>query len=327
MLSPPVEPMLARSSAEVPAPAALSGGSWYEPKFDGYRCLLFVVGGAALVQSRRGHDITAAFPDVAAAAVAQLPPGSVVDGELVVWAGSGFDFGALQRRLTGGRSVGELVRQQPASVMLFDVLAVAGRDVRRHPLWERRRLLEAIAVDTAPPLQLVPYTTDVDQARTWVRDYAAARVGIEGLVVKGVGTSYESGKRGWVKYRIRDTVEAVVGAVTGSLEHPESLVLGYYDTVGDLVVAGATTPLTRRQQDQVAGHLRRSAGGHPWPEWIGSGRLGHWGGPPRAVTRVDPVLVVEISADTAVTAGAWRHVTRFVRVRPDLNASDVPAPS
>lgn len=136
-----------------------------------------------------------------------------------------------------------------------------------------------------------------------MRDYAAARVGIEGLVVKGAGTSYESGKRGWVKYRIRDTVEAVVGAVTGSLEQPGSLVLSYYDTVGDLVVAGSTTPLTRRQQDLVAAHLRASVGGHPWPDRIGSGRLGHWGGPPRAVTRVDPVLVVEISADTAVTAG------------------------
>jgi len=160
-----------------------------------------------------------------------------------------------------------------------------------------------------------------------VRDYSAARVGIEGLVVKGAGTSYESGKRGWLKYRIRDTAEAVVGAVTGSLEQPESLVLGYYDAVGDLVVAGATTPLTRRQQDLVAAHLRASAGGHPWPDRIGSGRLGHWGGPPRPVTRVEATLVVEISADTAVTVGGWRHVTRFIRVRPDLKAADVPPPA
>jgi len=154
--------MLAQPSAEVPSPAALIGGSWYEPKFDGYRCLVFVDDTAALVQSRRGHDITAAFPDVAAAAVAQLPPGTVVDGELVVWAGSGLDFSALQRRLVGGRTVGKLARQQPASVMLFDVLAVAGRDVRRHPLRDRRRLLEAVGVNMAPPLQLVPHTTDVD---------------------------------------------------------------------------------------------------------------------------------------------------------------------
>ncbi len=259
------------------------------------------------------HDITAAFPDVAAAAAAQLPPGTVVDGELVVWSGGGFDFAALQRRLARSHTVGKLARQQPASVMLFDVLTVAGRDVRRRPLRERRRLLEAVAADTAPPLQLVPYTTDVDQARTWVRDYAAARIGIEGLVVKGAGTSYESGKRGWLKYRIRDTAEAVVGAVTGSLELPESLVLGYYDAAGDLVVAGSTTPLNRLKQDQVAAHLQPSSPGHPWPDQIGSGRLGHWGGEPRAVTRVDATLVVDISADTAVTAGVWRHVTRFIR--------------
>lgn len=115
-----------------------------------------------------------------------------------------------------------------------------------------------------------------------------------------------------MKYRIRDTVEAVVGAVTGSLQQPESLVLGYYNAAGTLMVAGSTTPLTRLQQHQVAAQLRPAPGGHPWPDRIGSGRLGHWGGPPRAVTRVDATLVVEISADTAVTAGAWRLVTRFI---------------
>jgi ATP-dependent DNA ligase len=156
-----------------------------------------------------------------------------------------------------------------------------------------------------------------------LEDYRHAAVGIEGLVIKDRDAAYEPGRRGWLKYRIRDTHEVVVGAVTGSLEDPQELILGYFDAEGELVIAGSTTRLGPSQRTEVARYLHAPANGHPWPTEIGSGRLGHWSGQPRAVTLVQPSLVVEISADSSVQSGAWRHVTRFVRSRPDLSAGEI----
>jgi ATP-dependent DNA ligase len=328
MLRPPVEPMLARPVEQLPHERALPGGCGYEPKVDGYRALLFVSDRGCLVQSRRGKDLSGSFPDIAAA-TGQLPPGMVVDGELAVLGADGvLDFAALQHRLVGGRHARALAAEQPASYVAFDLLwHPTSGDLRSRPFAFRREALERLLQDARPPLQLCPQTSDYDTATAWMLGYAAAAVGLEGLVVKGLASRYEPGRRGWLKVRVRHTAEAIVGAVTGSLDEPERLVLGYYDNAGALIVAGSTSPLSARQRATIAPLLRAPGGPHPWPTEMPTGRLGHYGRDRITVKLVDPTLVVEVSADNAYEHGRWRHLTRFVRARPDLTPDDVTPPA
>lgn len=318
----PQDPMLARHVTAMPGVDALRGGCVYEPKFDGYRAMLFVTDDGCLVQSRRGHDITDAFPDVAAAAAEHLPAGLVLDGELVVWVDGGLDFGELQRRV--GHGSNRRLRQAPASFVAFDLLAAADNDVRPAALTVRRQLLEAVLEDAPPAVQLCPQTDDLEEAEAWMDGYRAADVGIEGLVVKGKGTAYRNGAREWLKYRERDTVEVVVGAVSGSLEAPAHLLLGVPDSDGELHFAGTTSDLTSRQRETVAPLLVAADDVHDWmPEADETWRRGASGR--RETLPVVPTLVVEVSTDTTMQGGRWRNPMRFVRVRPDLTPDEVPA--
>jgi ATP-dependent DNA ligase len=173
--------MLARSAERLPRGRALRGGCVYEPKWDGYRALAFVTEDGARVQSRRGADLTRAFPDIASAARRRLPPGVVLDGELVVWGREGLDFGALHQRMTSTKvRAAELAVAAPATFMAFDLLAVDGLDIRERPLWERRALLERLLAGVRPPLQLTPQTDDLALAEQWMEDYGLAPVGVEG---------------------------------------------------------------------------------------------------------------------------------------------------
>ena len=306
--------MLACAAERLPEGRALRGGVVYEPKWDGYRALVFVTKTAVRIQSRRGADLTGAFPDIAAAAHRQLPAGIVLDGELVVWGRDGLDFGALHQRMTATKiRAAELAVAAPATLMVFDVLAVDDLDVRPRPLAGRRMLLEALMADVRPPLQLTPQTADLATAHQWLKDYALAPVGVEGVVAKGRGDAYLADHRGWVKVKIRDTADALVGAVVGPLEHPRRLVLGRF-VDGDLRIVGFTGDLRPAQQDEVAAVLVRAAE-HPWPTELSL----VWGSRERTpIVRVEPLVTVEVLADLAVDGGRWRHATRFLRTRPDL---------
>src|SRR4051812_29420133 len=256
--------MLARSMETLPSGRTLRGGGVYEPKWDGCRGLLFVTDAGVRVQSRRGADLTRGFPDIAAATRRQLPPGVVLDGELVVWGTDGPDFGALHQRMTSTKvRAAELAVAAPATFMAFDVLAVEDSDVRPRPLRERRVLLEALMADVRPPLQLTPQTDDVATAERWMRDYALAPVGVEGVVAKGTDDPYLPDQRGWVKVKIRDTADALVGAVVGTVERPQRLVLGRF-VDGQLRIVGSTSDLRPAQQADVAA-LLVLAEEHPWP--------------------------------------------------------------
>jgi ATP-dependent DNA ligase len=320
---------LARAIETLPSRAALPGGCQYEPKWDGFRALIRVDPDGARIRSRHGTDLTAAFADVAAAAAEQLHAGTVLDGELVVWdPDSGrLDFAALQRRLAAPRRAAVSARRRPASFVAFDILADAGVALRGHRLRHRRRVLERLGRLLDPPLQVTPATTSPDVAAAWLRDYADADVGIEGLVIKGLGQTYRPGARTWLKLRTRDTTEAVVGAVTGSPARPERLILGLPDhRAGRLRIAGSTNLLSARQQADVATYLRRPAGPHPWPPRIPAGRLAGFGRRDELpVTLVEPLLVVEIQADAAFEHGRWRHVTRYSRIRAELRPEDLSA--
>jgi ATP-dependent DNA ligase len=312
---------LAKPVRDIPPADALPGGCRYEPKWDGYRLVVVRQPTSTRLWSKQGRDLTDRFPDVAAAALAQLPAGTVVDGEVVVWNGQRLDFGLLQRRLgTAPGRIGPLVAASPASYVAFDLLAVGGTDLRARPLRRRRAELEALAEGWAPPLQLSPTTADVDEARQWFADFRAA--GVEGLVAKGASTRYAPGRREWLKVKSWETTEVLAGGVIGSLERPSQLVAGMYRD-GELVVVGRTSPLSPRQAAELAEALTPAGRDHPWPERIGTGRFGG-GRLTVALTRVEPTVVVEISADAALQAGVFRHPMRYLRVRADLRPEDVP---
>lgn len=320
--------MLAKPSPVLPGPTDLPGGTVWEPKWDGYRGIVEVsADGTCRIRSRAGADLTGCFPDVAAAARSQLPPATVVDGELVCWRDGRVDFSALTPRLahTGSRKA-SLKGVQPATLLAFDVLQVRGVDVRSMPLRQRRALLVDAAAGWSPPLQVTPQTSDAAQARAWLDDYAAADVGVEGLVAKGAGTRYAAGSRGWLKYRITHTREAVLGGLLGGPGGPLRLALGLPTAQGTLLVAGTTSPLTLTQARDLLDLVTPDDGSHPWPARVPSHRLGHLDGGPALVSvqRVQPLLVVEVTADTAFEHGRWRHPTRFVRVRPDLVPAQLP---
>ncbi|WP_168197265.1 ATP-dependent DNA ligase [Kribbella sp. ALI-6-A] len=178
--------------------------------------------------SRNGNDFTAKFPDVQVALARQVDVDCVLDGELVVWTGNRLDFDALQQRMasTAATVRRRLAPAQPASFVAFDVLAIDSVDVRPMRWTARRTRLESLAAGWTPPLQLSPATADADEAMEWLEPFKTS--GVEGLVVKGASSRYLPGRREWLKVKHRDTVEAIIGAVTGSLQHPEILVVGRY---------------------------------------------------------------------------------------------------
>jgi ATP-dependent DNA ligase len=320
-LAGPVAVELAKPVKEIPPAHALPGGCVYEPKWDGYRLVIVRQAGSTRVWSKQGRDLTDRFPDLVAAAVAQLPAGTVVDGEVVIWHGDRLDFGLLQRRMvTATARIGALVAAHPASYVAFDLLAAGGDDLRGERLVRRRAALEALAERWAPPLQLSPHTSDPAEARRWFEDFRPA--GVEGLVAKGASSRYAPGRREWLKVKSWETTEVVAGGVIGPIGAPSQLVAGRYRN-GELVVVGRTSPLSPAQSAELAAVLSPADATHPWPERIGTGAFGG-GRLSVPLTRVAPTAVVEISADAALQAGVFRHPLRFVRVRSDLRPQDLP---
>ncbi|MFJ3206148.1 RNA ligase family protein [Streptomyces sp. NPDC086989] len=331
MLRPPVEPMLAQAAEVMPPVRPLGSGVAYEQKFDGYRALVFTPaapGGRVLLQTRRGALIQGAFPDLVAAAEAQLPHGLVLDGELLVWdskAGA-LSFEGLQRRAAArARSAPALAAKQPAHFVAFDVLQIDGRELLHLPYVERRARLETLFTDHAltAPWTLCPMTTDPAKAREWLDSWTDVS-GVEGLVVKPQTSRYIPGHRGaWTKVRRRDTTEAIIGAITGTLTRPQLLLLGRHDPDGRLHAVGRTVPLRTQAARLVAEHLTAADPGHPW-EGVTFAAI--WGSRDVLDVRlVRPDLVAEISADRSTDrGGVWRHPLRFKRLRLDVGVEDVP---
>lgn len=290
----------------------------FEPKWDGWRAV--VAGGR--VWSRRGTDLTRFLPDLAPVLGARLPADVVIDGELVAWdAKTGrLDFPGLQARLTAGTRIGAVAKRCPVQLVCFDLLAAAGTDLRDQPLAARRARLEAVLSGVGPPLSLCQQTQDRQLAADWFITLAPS--GVEGIVAKGAATRYRPGERGsWVKVKHRSQVDGIIGAVIGPVKRPEAIVVGRYTDEGVLRIVGRSTALTTRQANELAAVLTEVPGtGHPWPAEIGGG---HFGGGKVAITHVDPVLVVEVAADTALQAGRHRHALRLLRVRTDLTPEDV----
>lgn len=320
-----LRPMLAGLVDDLPA-----GPGWlYEPKWDGFRCLV-IVDAARAVQlvSRRGSTLNAAFPELVAAAGSQLPAGTILDGEIVRWSADGrLDFEALQRRnRSAGKGSRDLARTEPCHLIAFDMLRAGGRDLTRSPLTERRAELERLlSSERATALVVGMQTDDLELAHAWFEELAA--VGVEGIVAKRGREPYRPNVRGWVKIKHYASTEAIVGGFTGSSARPESLILGRVGREdGQLHIVGRSAELALAAAEQIAAAVTLAGPDHPWPAQL----------PPswrdraaRDYHRVVPEVVVEIRVDVASSqtpegANNWRHKLRFIRLRLDVAAADVP---
>lgn len=313
---------MAKPVPRVPGPDVLPGGSWYEPKWDGFWVSATVADSGVTLWSRQGKDLTRWFPDLVTALAEQVPPGCVIDGEALIWTGDRLDFNSLQQRMVTGRKLlPAFVRERPASFAAFDVLAVAGHDTRDLALKDRRILLEELAAGWAPPLNLTPVTTDYGTALEWFEEFPPT--GIEGLVVKGAGQRYEGGVKQWLKVKHRDNIDVVCAAVLGRRDAPSAVVAGL-PMFGRLWIVGSTSPLGKSAAKALGIHLHAPRKDHPWPEEITPTVIDRFTTrkEPIRLTRVEPI-VVEVSADVAWSGRAFRHSLRYLRVRPGLDPAAV----
>jgi ATP-dependent DNA ligase len=346
--SPPITPMEAEVAGALPSPP----GWGYEPKWDGFRVLMWS-GAEPRLDSRNGKPLLRYFPELRAA-LDQLPAGTVADGELVVVTGGRLDFDALQNRIHPAESrVRRLAEETPARLALFDLLAVAGHDLRARPLRERRQLLEELAgligvqggmapgddaqggaapagvSQASSPWLLSPQTLDVQVARRWFDEFEPA--GFDGIVAKGLERPYAEGRREMIKVKHRRTVDCVVG---GYRLHKDgtrvgSILLGLYDQRGELHFIGHCSSFSERAARDLLTALLPLR-----PPAVDDGESGFGeharrpGGPSRwsgdkdlEYEPVRPLMVVEVSYDQ-LTGDRFRHATRFERWRSDKDPRD-----
>jgi ATP-dependent DNA ligase len=270
VIAPPVEPMLAKLAGELPA-----GGSFlYEPKWDGFRAIVFRGGSDAFIQSRDLKPLDRYFPELHATFLQRLPAGCVIDGEIVIATPRGLDFDALQLRLHPAASrVARLAKDTPAEFVAFDLLAVGGRDERGTPQAERRVLLEQLLANVEPPIHLTPMTRDPIVAAEWLERFEGA--GLDGVMAKPEQGKYEPGKRAMIKVKHARTADCVVAGFrwhkAGKNELIGSLLLGLYDDGGSLHHVGVTSSFTMATRKRLALELDplrdRAREHHPWREW------------------------------------------------------------
>jgi ATP-dependent DNA ligase len=322
---PPVAPMLATLARGLPT----GDGLIYEPKWDGFRCIVFRDGSEIELGSRNERPLTRYFPELAPALEANVPERCVLDGEIVIAGADGLDFDALLQRIHPADSrVRMLAATTPASFVAFDLLALGAHDLRRHPFAERRRLLAEALAGAAPPIHLTPATTDRDVATDWFGRFEGA--GLDGVVAKRPDLTYREGERAMTKVKHERTADCVVagfrwhkhGGMVGSL------LLGLHDEAGVLHHVGVTASFTtaRRKElvDELAPYRMEELTGHPWEGWasaVAEGRIP--GTPSRWNAKRDlsweplrPDLVCEVAYDH-LQGDRFRHATTFRRWRPD----------
>jgi ATP-dependent DNA ligase len=333
-IEPPIEPMLAKLAEELPP-----GGTFvYEPKWDGFRAIVFRGDSDVFIQSRDLRPLDRYFPELHDAFLAGLPDGSVIDGEIVIASRRGLDFDALQLRLHPAASrVAKLAKETPAAFVAFDLLAIDGRDLREAPQSERRALLERALADATPPIHLTPMTRDPAMASDWLARFEGA--GLDGVIAKPEHGIYEPGKRAMIKVKHARTADCVVA---GFRWHKDghglrigSLLLGLYDDRGRLQHVGVTSSFTMETRKELALELaplrERALDEHPWREWaeVPGGEMTRMPGgqsrwsagkdlswEPLRIERVCEVKYDHMQGDR------FRHAAIFLRWRPDRSPRD-----
>jgi ATP-dependent DNA ligase len=325
---PPVKPMLAKSVPDVPD----GPGFLYEPKWDGFRCIVFRDGDEVELGSRNEKPLTRYFPDIVEAVKAQLPERCVVDGEIVIAAGKGLDFEALLQRIHPAASrVSMLAETTPASFVAFDLLALGDESLLDQPQSVRRARLEQALSSAAPPVHLTPATDEVALARDWFTLFEGA--GLDGVVAKPVNLPYSPDKRVMLKIKHARTADCVVGGYRLHKTGPVvgSLVLGLYDDSGALQHVGvaASFPMKRRAEliEELSPYLLPDGEAHPWLGELMSERAptssagSRWNsGKDLSFVPLRPELVVEVAYDH-MEGARFRHTAQFRHFRPDRDAA------
>ena len=321
---PPVSPMLAKSVPAIPS------GAWYEPKWDGFRSICFRDGDAVELGSRNERPLTRYFPEVVAAAIAELPQRCVIDGEIVVPTPHGLDFEALQQRIHPADSrVRMLAEKTPASFIAFDLLALGDDDYTGRPFSERRAALVDALGDSGPSFHVTPLTTDPVTAQRWFSEFEGA--GLDGVVAKPPTVTYQPDKRVMFKIKHVRTADCVVAGYRvhkSSDEAIGSLLLGLYGDDGRLAsvgVIGAFPMAIRQSLFAELQPLVTKFDGHPW-NWAANEAAqrtprknegSRWNaGKDLSFTPLRPERVVEVRYDH-MEGERFRHTAQFNRWRPD----------
>src|SRR5438874_371750 len=273
-VNPPVLPMLAKRVGELPA-----GGTWiFEPKWDGFRSLVFRDGDEILIQSRDEKSLNRYFPELLEPLRSELPARCVVDGEIVLVKNSELDFEALQLRIHPAASRVRLLSQEiPASIVFFDLLCQGDRDLRGEPFQSRRQELESLLSSAAPPIHLTPATYELKVAQDWFRRFEGA--GLDGVMAKPIAGAYEPDKRVMLKVKHERDCDCVVAGFRwhkkGERTLVGSLLLGLFDDAGALqhvgVCASFTVEKRRELADYLAPYRQDALVAHPWKLWAGHG--------------------------------------------------------
>ena len=328
---PPLEPMLAKLADELPA-----GDYLYEPKWDGFRALVFRSVDDVYIQSRDLRPLDRYFPELHDALLERLLRDCVLDGEIVIATSGGLDFDALQLRLHPAASrVARLASDTPASFVAFDVLALGDGSLLGQPQQARRAALEQLLAHAEPPLYLTPATRDRELALDWLTRFEGA--GLDGVIAKPQAERYLPGKRAMLKIKHARTADCVVAGFRWHKSGKDavgSLLLGLYDDAGVMQhvgVASAFTTAMRRALARELEPLRRDAmGEHPWREWAGAaaassrmpGAQSRWSAgkdlswEPLRIERVCEVKYDHMQGDR------FRHAALFLRWRPDKRPQD-----
>jgi len=331
---PPIAPMLAKRVDKVP-----EGEQWiFEPKWDGFRALVFRDGGEILIQSRDEKPLNRYFPELEKPLLLALPSGCVLDGEIVIVRGDSLDFDALQLRLHPAASrVLKLSQQTPASIVFFDLLCEGNRDRRGEPFEKRRRELEKLLATAKPPIHLTPATRDLGLAQDWFRRFEGA--GLDGVVAKPIHLGYEPGKRVMLKVKHERDCDCVVGGFRWHRKDSEpaigSLLLGLYDEQGVLQHVGvcASFPVAKRRElvKLLEPYRKNALTDHPWRNWSDEdgarasrmpGGESRWSqGKDLSWEPLRPALVAEVAYDH-MQGSRFRHMAQFRRWRQEKPPKD-----
>lgn len=332
-MNPPVLPMLAKRVGELPG-----FGDWiFEPKWDGFRALIFRDHDEVFIQSRDAKPLDRYFPELIEPIKSELPDQAVLDGEIVIAREDGLDFNALQLRLHPAASrVKMLSKQIPAAIVFFDLLAVSNRDLRGIAFEQRRSELESILSSAQPPIHLTPATRELDVAADWFSRFEGA--GLDGVIAKRTAGVYEPNKRVMLKVKHERDCDCVVAGFrwhkSGQGTAVGSLLLGLFDDSGALQHVGVCASFTDKVRRDLVAFLapyqKNALAKHPWKDWAEHSESGHRipGGQSRWSAGKDlsweplrPELVVEVAYDH-MQGRRFRHTAQFRRWRRDKNPKD-----
>ena len=332
---PPVRPMLAKPVPAIPTPDGFEGGVFYEPKWDGFRCIAFRDGDEVVLGSRNEKPLTRYFPEIVTAILEEFPDRAVVDGEIVIARGDVLDFDTLQNRLHPAKSrVDKLALETPALFVAFDLLAEGDDDLTRSPFAARRARLESAFEHAAAPIFLTPATRDFELAGQWFSAFEGA--GLDGLIVKPAGLTYRPNQRLMLKVKHLRTADCVVAGFRWHTSGPVvgSLLLGLYDqteaegaSLQHVGVCGAFSAARRRELvDELAPYRVDTLDGHPWAEWASldeaaadrrPGAVSRWNAnKDLSWIPLRPDLVCEVAYDH-MQGNRFRHTAQFRRWRTD----------